>query len=93
MGVNDQILLWPEGVQAATEQQVGGKAKGLALLEQAGARVPPWFAVSSAALGRLLAETGLETRLRDVLSSVEGPGAKARRSHGSDFVQFPARLK
>src|SRR4051812_45830915 len=42
---------------------LGGKGRGLARLEAMGQRVPPWYAVTTTAFRRALAETGLSERI------------------------------
>jgi phosphohistidine swiveling domain-containing protein len=55
---------------AMGEQQVGGKAKGLARLNVAGARVPPWFSVTADEFLNHLAQAGVLERIRARLSEL-----------------------
>ena len=62
------ILTTAEQVLAAGEHQVGGKAMGLAKLEKAGARVPPWFSITVDGFQGHLAQAGLLDRVRALSS-------------------------
>ena len=58
------ILSTAQQVMAAGEHQAGGKAMGLARLEAAGARVPPWFSITADGFLGHLAQAGLLDRVR-----------------------------
>jgi phosphohistidine swiveling domain-containing protein len=49
--------------QSAPVDRIGGKAAGLANLERAGARVPPWFVVTAEAFAAHLAQGELEATI------------------------------
>jgi pyruvate,water dikinase len=58
--------------ECAAEQQayIGGKCTSLARLTQAGAAVPPGFAVTTVAYGRMLAANRLDTRIAGLLRTL-----------------------
>src|SRR5690606_33116511 len=62
----------------------GGKAKNLAILTQAGIRVPAWICVADSALQDFLTEHSLHTRLR-----VEGDLATFSKKVADLFDSLP----
>ena len=64
------LVTCADSVIATGEQQLGGKAMGLAKLVVAGARVPPWFSITADEFVRHLARAGMLDRIRARLSEL-----------------------
>lgn len=64
--------------EAARPRRSGAKGAGLARLEDLGLRVPPWFAIPPEAFEAALRESGLDEKLPQRLSSVDGAEEVAR---------------
>jgi pyruvate,water dikinase len=70
------------GPEAREARLVGGKAANLAALESFGQRVPPWFAVTSAAFRRALESDGLAGWIAERL-----PAAPGDPTHGLEEIR------
>lgn len=73
-----EFIEWFECLDRTAGPRVGGKCAHLGELVRARARVPPGFAVGTAAFQRFLAATGLDARIREALAGL-GPQAGPER--------------
>ncbi|HEV2855690.1 MAG TPA: PEP/pyruvate-binding domain-containing protein [Thermoanaerobaculia bacterium] len=65
---------------------LGGKGRGLFKLEAMGQRVPPWYAVTTAAFRHVLAETGLAERIAGRLAR-QGPFSREVLRAAAEEIQ------
>lgn len=66
------LILTSEAALLAGQEEVGGKATGLARLDQAGAKVPPWFVIGSGGLFLHTIKSGLGGQPCDGLAGLRG---------------------
>lgn len=76
---NPYILTF-EQCEAATHTRVGGKCASLGAMIQAGAPVPPGFAVTTDAYLRMLAHNGLDQQIRSQLEKLNPEDVKGEET-------------
>ncbi|MBD3751190.1 MULTISPECIES: PEP/pyruvate-binding domain-containing protein [unclassified Microbacterium] len=60
-----------DSVETPTIERLGGKCNSLAIMTSAGMPVPPGFAVTTDAFDKVMDETGLRTRIREILAGLD----------------------
>ena len=60
-----------DSVETPTIERLGGKCNSLAIMTSAGMPVPPGFAVTTDAFDKVMDETGLRTRIREILAKYD----------------------
>ncbi len=64
------IIVWIENLRAGDVELAGGKGANLGELVSIGVPVPPGFVVTTHAYRRFIKETGLEEKIRELISSI-----------------------
>ncbi len=67
IGSSKPLILWIEEARSSDIQLVGGKAASLGELARAGMPIPPGFVITSEAYRIFLEETGLKTKIVEIL--------------------------
>jgi len=80
MTPNSAYILTFEQCDAATQAQVGGKCASLGAMMQAGAPVPPGFAVTTAAYLKMLASNDLDRQIRSHLEKLKPEDVKGEEA-------------
>ena len=80
MTPNSAYILTFEQCNAATQAQVGGKCASLGAMIQAGAPIPPGFAVTTEAYLKMLACNDLDEQIRSHLEKLKPENVKGQEA-------------
>ena len=69
--MSDELIVWLTEYDSSHKARVGGKCASLGEMINAGLPVPPGLAVTTEAYETLRAESGLVTKVRDLLATVD----------------------